>query len=138
MPALNGTSQDSAQAPDWGATNRLADALEHAEFIERVPALQVPWVKAKHPLLWQYMCARLAIEYAKPPKAPPPCDPYRCEDLLEEKRATGGLRRAVDMWARLEKAHRDYVTDRAREEKRQDRTEIVRRYPRHKRHVRSV
>ena len=35
----------------WQEVNALADALEHAEYIEAVPSLQNPWGQASHPLL---------------------------------------------------------------------------------------
>jgi len=85
-----------------------------------VPLLQLPFYDAaRDPDLDRYMRARLAIEYAKPVQkvATHPDDwatsrrfdnPTSYE-LVTAARETGGLRRAADLWARLHKAHRDFL-----------------------------
>jgi len=100
--------------------NELADVIERREYIERVPSLQLPFFDAARDRdLDRYMRARLAIEYAKPPQKVT-IDPDDWEtsrrhgyptsfQLVTEKRETGGLRRAADLWARLEKAHKDFL-----------------------------
>jgi hypothetical protein len=105
------------QAPTCGALSHadycaLSDALERAEYIERVPALQeLKFHNITHPLLARFRRAALDRQYALAPKAESAdpdatCGAYR---LVQEQRETGGLRRAAELEARLFKAHRDYL-----------------------------
>jgi hypothetical protein len=129
MPLLDDIEHDSPQAPycdalthalPWQETNELADLIEYREYIERVPLLQMSFFDAmRDPLFEQYARARLAIEYAKPiQKVSTHPDDWETSrrhgyptafQLVTEKRETGGLRRAADLWARLHKAHKDFL-----------------------------
>lgn len=105
----------AADQPDSGdQLGRLADQLERAEFVTRIPALQLPWGEAKHPLLDAYMRAARAAAYSEPPAqidlGRAEQRQHDCEVALEWRlhhREQGGLRRCVDVWAWVEKARRD-------------------------------
>lgn len=123
------------QAPDPDATNRLADALEQAQFVHKVPAPRLRTMEV------DYMRARLAVEYAKPVPAISVADAkfiMECCDSAYHATRGSTLRLEVDMWAQAERAHRDFVICQANKENRVTRTEIVRRIPVRKRGVRSV
>jgi hypothetical protein len=111
---VNAISHDSDQSPFRGGlsqrANSLADALNRAEFVECVPALRKPWAVAQHhPLVKQYMKAKLAVvlSLAERRVLPPPVSVTgvvtdTALDRIKAKRLSGGLRRAVDLWARIE------------------------------------
>lgn len=110
MRSLNTATTIPAQPDSCDAlahtANRLADALERAEYIERIPALQLPWGRARHPALTAYMNAKLA---ALPSGVATPIDPS-ADDRIKLARLTGGLRRAVDLWARIESRKPDVIS----------------------------
>jgi|HubBroStandDraft_6_1064221.scaffolds.fasta_scaffold48231_4 hypothetical protein len=129
MPLTDDIGDPIPQAPtcgglthslSWQEMNELADAIERREYIAAAPLLQLPFFDAAHdPDLDWYMRARLEFEYAKPPQKVT-IDPDDWEtsrrhgyptsyELVQETRETGGLRRAADLWARLEKAHKDFL-----------------------------
>jgi hypothetical protein len=125
MQILDDIGDPIPQAPTCGALtqfqlNELANSIEHREYIDRAPLLQLPFHDAmRDPLFSRYAHARLAIEYAKPVQkvttSPDDWATSRRFDnptsfqLVTEKRETGGLRRAADLWARLHKAHKDFL-----------------------------
>lgn len=129
MQDLDAISHDSSQPPtcdrltqpDWQRANEIANELERAEFIDRVPELQKPWGEAHHPLLKKYQYARLAVEYGLPARRVF-IDPFGLANnradlhvahLVQRARETGGLRRAADLWARAHRTHRDFLLTRS-------------------------
>jgi len=87
--------------------NRLADELQRAEFLVRDPALQKPWSIARHdPRVIEYMAAKLKVEMTLPARA----GSFVGDDAFERitaTRDTQGLRRACDLWCRIERRKRD-------------------------------
>jgi hypothetical protein len=107
MHTLDAIANASAQPPSCDTLTRLANELEHAEFLERLPSLQLQWGDARHPLLDQYKSATLA---ARHPDAIPEIGLTDAKAIAQrawqnfkwrkEHREQGGLRRVVDAWAR--------------------------------------
>jgi hypothetical protein len=121
MPLLDDIEIDPPQPPSCGALSHadycaMSDALERAEFVERVPALQQQqFYNITHPLLARFRRAALDRQYARAPETvtidpDATCGAYR---LVQEQRETGGVRRAAELEARLYKAHRDFLLTRA-------------------------
>jgi hypothetical protein len=121
----------------------LADRLSHAEHVERIPELQKPWdeivpdddehfwqpwLGATHPLVRDYMEARLAYQAAAAVTTPLPTnlddakELYRrgYADLRRAKRLREqiGLRRVVEAWAREFIAWRRYYALKSADDKR--------------------
>jgi hypothetical protein len=125
MPLLDDIGDPIPQAPSCGGLSHadycaLSDALERAEYIGRVPALQQQqFYNITHPLLTRFRRAALDRQYALAPKAESvdpdaTCGAYR---LVQEQRETGGLRRAAELEARLFRAHRDFLLTKRSNEK---------------------
>jgi hypothetical protein len=143
MQALDDIEHDSPQAPSCDTLTQLGDALEREEFLERVPALQLPWDETKHPSLTAYRMAKLAalrtrldcqisLTVAK-------VNARRAWQEFEwrrEHREQGGLRRVADSWARHLAA--EDVVAKIEQQNPKDRTRIIKNFARRKSSVRSV
>ena len=119
MPALDDIEVESPQEGTCGILTHadycaLSDALEHAEYIERAPALQdEQFFYVKHPLLTQFRRAAHFRENSQPQEVVTrDPDDYKAGrsiwSRVQDKRETGGLRRAAELEARLNKAHKDF------------------------------
>jgi hypothetical protein len=107
MHTLDAIANASAQPPSCDTLTRLANELERAEFLERVPSLQLQWGQARHLLLDQYKSAKLADLYSRQDDQINLADAKAAARRAwqdfgwhKEHREQVGLRRVVDAWAR--------------------------------------